>query len=668
MTRYHVVLHLYIIYIPGNENQLSCEKHYYIVFKDGLFFFIYPWALQKQVQEQNAVNNRYNPFFKPMSNRERIFTREHSIFLLRNLEKARQTKKRSPSTEEEEDKDEEYVKSTGFKKKDVFITQLTALKTARSVKTRRLALAEENSELAKTAKLAQIFNGIYNAVVTCKDEDGKELAAHLMYLPSKKKYPEYYDVIESPIDFRMIQRKVFTGKYQDLESFDKDITKLFKNAERYCGRSSWMGSLVLKLRKFYNTAKAEALPLLEDVLGERIVQSIKPDTTTDSTKVTENTEEEEEEEVIRCICGVYRDEGLMIQCEKCFIWQHCDCMKVAGDVENYLCELCNPRTINKEILADPQPDDATTGWTYYMTLMRDDLQIRVGDCVYVLREQDSKWRGMEIDSVRSSHRLVSNIGAENLVIFRIERLWKDESEKNFAFGHSYFRPHETFHEPSRKFFPNEVFRVPIYEIVSFDMIIGHCCVMDLNTYCKGKPKGIRDQDVYICEYRLDKTAHLFYKISKHPVPKRTYSPHEVPESYKRRSGTGERNPSEGGSVSCNIGESIPKKKQKLSKMSAQKDELEDNQLLSKIKAQKRKEKKDRVDRIMWKLLSVVPPKHRLDLSHLLDEPTVQNSIKSLFLPSNELIGNLLEILHFLDRDTGINIKMTLDNSKIKRNM
>lgn len=80
----------------------------------------------------------------------------------------------------------------------------------------------------------------------------------------------------------------------------------------------------------------------------------------------------------------------------------------------------------QEILADPQPDDATTGWTYYMTLMRDDLQIRVGDCVYVLREQDSKWRGMEIDSVRSSHRLVGNIGAENLVIFRIERLWKDE--------------------------------------------------------------------------------------------------------------------------------------------------------------------------------------------------------------------------------------------------
>lgn len=29
--------------------------------------------------------------------------------------------------------------------------------------------------------------------------------------------------------------------------------------------------------------------------------------------------EEEEEEVIRCVCGIFRDEGLMIQCEKCFV-------------------------------------------------------------------------------------------------------------------------------------------------------------------------------------------------------------------------------------------------------------------------------------------------------------------------------------------------------------
>lgn len=58
--------------------------------------------------------------------------------------------------------------------------------------------------------------------------------------------------------------------------------------------------------------------------------------------------------------------------------------------------------------------------------------------------------------------------------------------------------------------------MPIYEIIPFDAIVGSCCVMDLNTFSKGRPKGTREQDIFICEYRMDKTAHLFYKISKQP--------------------------------------------------------------------------------------------------------------------------------------------------------
>ena len=30
---------------------------------------------------------------------------------------------------------------------------------------------------------------------------------------------------------------------------------------------------------------------------------------------------EEEEEIIRCVCNIFRDEGLMIQCEKCEVSQ-----------------------------------------------------------------------------------------------------------------------------------------------------------------------------------------------------------------------------------------------------------------------------------------------------------------------------------------------------------
>ena len=63
-------------------------------------------------------------------------------------------------------------------------------------------------------------------------------------------------------------------------------------------------------------------------------------------------EEDEEEEVIRCVCNIYRDEGVMIQCEKCERWQHADCMG-EPDVEKYMCELCDPRPLSKVIFLYP---------------------------------------------------------------------------------------------------------------------------------------------------------------------------------------------------------------------------------------------------------------------------------------------------------------------------
>ena len=69
---------------------------------------------------------------------------------------------------------------------DAFMAHFQALKTLRSVRTRRLAYAADNSELACTAKLAQIFKEIYQAVTTYKEDD-IVLSTNLMTCPSRKK-------------------------------------------------------------------------------------------------------------------------------------------------------------------------------------------------------------------------------------------------------------------------------------------------------------------------------------------------------------------------------------------------------------------------------------------------------------------------------------------------
>ena len=97
---------------------------------------------------------------------------------------------------------------------------------------------------------------------------------------------------------------------------------------------------------------------------------------------------------------------------------------------------------------------------------------------------------------------------------------------------------------SFRFFPNEVMRVPLYEAVPVELVISHCWVMDLNTFCKGRPIGAPEEHIYICEYRVDKSARLFSKVSKSKFPictktfvferfetrlkiSRTYTPHDL---------------------------------------------------------------------------------------------------------------------------------------------
>ncbi|XP_037548842.1 histone-lysine N-methyltransferase ASH1L isoform X3 [Nematolebias whitei] len=518
--------------------------------------------LKKREEESSDSNKFYPHLMKPMSNRERNFVLKHRVFLLRNWEKMRE-KQELQKREGERERDASslsmyarwggVIRDDGNIKSDVFLTQFSALQTSRSVRTRRLAAAEENTEVTRTARLAHIFKEICDMITSYKDSSGQILAAPLVNLPSRKRNSQYYEKVSDPLDLSTIEKQILTGHYKTVEAFDTDMLKVFRNAEKYYGKKSSVGRDVCRLRKAYYSARHEAAVQIDEIVGETASEA-------DSSDSLERDHvhhhgggpgsHDKDDDVIRCICGMYKDEGLMIQCEKCMVWQHCDCMRLETEVEHYLCEQCDPRPVDNEVPMIPQPSYAQAGSIYYICLLRDDLLLHQGDCVYLMR--DSR-RTTEGQPVRQSYRLLTHINRDKLDIFRIEKLWKNEKGERFAFGHHYFRPHETHHSPSRRFYQNELFRMPLYEIIPLEAVVATCCVLDLYTYCKGRPKGVKEQDVYICDYRLDKSAHLFYKIhrNRYPVctkpyafnhfpkrlsPKRDFSPHYVPDNYKRNGG------------------------------------------------------------------------------------------------------------------------------------
>ncbi|KAI8646483.1 hypothetical protein BD408DRAFT_269899 [Parasitella parasitica] len=48
--------------------------------------------------------------------------------------------------------------------------------------------------------------------------------------------------------------------------------------------------------------------------------------------------------VTRCICGQGHNSGLMVQCDKCEVWQHCECIGLNQDKlpDHYYCDQCQP--------------------------------------------------------------------------------------------------------------------------------------------------------------------------------------------------------------------------------------------------------------------------------------------------------------------------------------
>ncbi|RUS16061.1 hypothetical protein BC937DRAFT_91644 [Endogone sp. FLAS-F59071] len=61
-------------------------------------------------------------------------------------------------------------------------------------------------------------------------------------------------------------------------------------------------------------------------------------------QLSSEEESSDADSVTRCVCGQQHHVGLMVQCDKCEVWQHCDCVGLSEEdiPDQYYCELCKP--------------------------------------------------------------------------------------------------------------------------------------------------------------------------------------------------------------------------------------------------------------------------------------------------------------------------------------
>ncbi|ODV67497.1 Bromodomain-containing protein [Hyphopichia burtonii NRRL Y-1933] len=74
------------------------------------------------------------------------------------------------------------------------------------------------------------------------DEDGRQLVSVFQKIPSKKQYPDYFEIIANPISISEIQKKVSKGQYstESADEFLKDFELMHNNAATYNDPESWI--------------------------------------------------------------------------------------------------------------------------------------------------------------------------------------------------------------------------------------------------------------------------------------------------------------------------------------------------------------------------------------------------------------------------------------------
>lgn len=107
-----------------------------------------------------------------------------------------------------------------------------AKKIGRPRKSTNVTDNEDASETSssKADEETEAYEELFGAVMSATDENNRSLNTMFQLLPSKKEYPDYYDIIEHPVDLKLIATKIQTNAYISLSEMEKDLLQMTKNA------------------------------------------------------------------------------------------------------------------------------------------------------------------------------------------------------------------------------------------------------------------------------------------------------------------------------------------------------------------------------------------------------------------------------------------------------
>lgn len=99
------------------------------------------------------------------------------------------------------------------------------------------------------------------------------------------------------------------------------------------------------------------------------------------------------------------------------------------------------------------------------------------------------------------------------IVAQIYRLWQDEAGKQWLNACWYYRPEQTVHRVSKRFYKNEVMKTGQYRDHLVEDIVDRCFVMFHTRFHRGRPRGFPPgKEIYVCEARYNEEKYTFNRI------------------------------------------------------------------------------------------------------------------------------------------------------------
>ncbi|KAH6593435.1 hypothetical protein BASA50_007386 [Batrachochytrium salamandrivorans] len=119
--------------------------------------------------------------------------------------------------------------------------------------------------------LKSYFTRMYQKLFELKDKrtSTRILSEPFLILPDKQEYPDYYQLIDRPIAFDRIKKKVEGSRYSSIETYKKDVNLIFKNCQQYNLPESQIFQDSVELQEYFKIITDNPIENLSPTVPEK---------------------------------------------------------------------------------------------------------------------------------------------------------------------------------------------------------------------------------------------------------------------------------------------------------------------------------------------------------------------------------------------------------------